>query len=47
MLKGLQRQARPANAIGGANADVKAVADEYNEGERSAIAKKAAAGRRG
>jgi hypothetical protein len=47
MLKGSQQQARPANAIGNASADVKARVDEFNEEERSAIAKKAAAGRWG
>ena len=47
MLKGLQRQTRRANAIGSAKSDLNVLADECNEGERSAIAKKAAAGRWG
>ena len=47
MLKGSQQQACPANAIGNASEDMKARVDEFNEGERPAIAKKAAAGRWG
>lgn len=47
MLKGWQRRSRHAAAIGSARVHPRAVFSKFNQEERSAIAKKAAAGRWG